>query len=128
MPTIFAANESQVLVDGKAVEGVRALEYHKVQSRENVFGLGSAERIGIVSGPQVLEGRLRVASTAAPLDALTVDQQFQISAVLQHGKTKMTVTFDECYLQEKSFELGIGGHGEALYSFTATRAREEMGS
>jgi hypothetical protein len=127
MPTIFAANESQLLVDGQVVEGVRALEYHKVQNRENVFGLGSAERIGIVSGPQVLEGRIRVASTAAVLDALAVDQQFQIGAVLQHGDTKMTVTFDECYLQEKSFELGVGGHGEALYSFTATRAREEMG-
>lgn len=128
MPTIFAANESQVLVDGQAIEGVRAIEYRKVQSRENVFGLGSAERIGMVSGPQVLEGRIRVASTAASLDALTVDQQFQISAVLRHGATNMTVTFDECYLLEKTFEMGVGGHGEAIYSFTATRMREEMGS
>ena len=128
MPTIFAANESQVLVDGQAIEGVRAIEYRKVQSRENVFGLGSAERIGMVSGPQVLEGRIRVASTAASLDALMVDQQFQISAVLRHGETNMTVTFDECYLLEKTFEMGVGGHGEAIYSFTATRMREEMGS
>lgn len=127
MPTIFAANESQVLVDGQAIEGVRAIEYRKVQSRENVFGLGSAERIGMVSGPQVLEGRIRVASTAAGLDALTVDQQFQVSAVLRHGETNMTVTFDECYLLEKTFEMGVGGHGEAVYSFTATRMREEMG-
>jgi hypothetical protein len=128
MSTIFAANESQVLVDGQAIEGVRAIEYRKVQSRENVFGLGSAERIGMVSGPQVLEGRIRVTSTAASLDALTVDQQFQVSAVLRHGETNMTVTFDECYLLEKTFEMGVGGQGEAVYSFTATRVREEMGS
>lgn len=128
MPTIFAANESQVLVNGQAVEGVRAIEYRRSQARENIFGLGTNERIGMVSGPQVLEGRLRVASTAPSLDALTVDQQFQVSAVLVHGQTRMTVSFDECFLQDKSFELGVGGHGEAVYSFTATRAREEIGS
>jgi hypothetical protein len=38
----------------------------------------------------------------------------------------MTVTFDECFLTEKSFEIGAGGHGEAVYSFTATRMREAM--
>ncbi len=125
MPTIFAANESQVMVDGHPIEGVRSIEYRAVQSRESVFGLGGAERIGMVSGPQILEGRLRVASTAAPLDALAVDQSFQVSAVLVHGETRKTVTFDECFLQEKSFDINVGGHGESLYSFTATRAREE---
>lgn len=128
MPTIFAANESQVLVNGQVVEGVRAVEYRRSQARESIFGLGTNERIGVVSGPQVLEGRIRVASTGPALDALTVDQQFQVSAVLVHGETRMTVTFDECFLQEKTFELGVGGHGEAVYSFTATRAREEIGS
>jgi hypothetical protein len=37
------------------------------------------------------------------------------------------VTLDECYLQEKSFDMSVGGHGESVYSFTATRAREERG-
>jgi hypothetical protein len=126
VPTIFAANESQVLVNGQAVEGVRAIEYRRLQARENIYGLGSNERIGLVSGAQILEGRLRVASTTPSLDALTVDQQFQVSAVLVHGNKRMTVTFDECFLQEKTFELGVGGHGESVYVFTATRAREEM--
>jgi hypothetical protein len=125
MPTIFAANESQVLVDGTQIEGVRSIEYRTVQSRESIFGLGGAERIGMVSGPQLLEGRIHVASTAAVLDALTVDQSFQVSAVLVHGETRKTVTFDECFLQEKSFDMSVGSHGESLYSFTATRAREE---
>lgn len=127
MATIFAANESQVLVDGQAVEGVRSIEYRKSQARENIYGLGSNERIGLVSGAQVVEGHLRVASTAPALDQLTVSQQFQVSAVLVHGETRTTVTFDECYLLEKTFDLGAGGHGEAVYSFTATRAREEAG-
>lgn len=126
MPTLFAANESQVLVAGTAVEGVRSIDYRRVQARENIYSLGSNERIGLVSGAQVLEGVLRVASTAPALDALATDQSVQISAVLVHGPTRMTVTFDECFLQEKSFELASGGHGLAVYSFTATRMREEI--
>jgi hypothetical protein len=126
--TIFAANESQVLINGQAVEGVRALEFRRSQARESIYALGTNERIGMVSGAQMLEGRLRVASTSPALDQLTVDQQVQISAVLMHGDTRMTVTFDECFLQEKSFDLTVGGHGEAVYSFTATRAREEIGA
>ena len=126
MPTIFAANESQVLINGQAVEGVRALEYRRSQERQSVYSLGTNERIGVVSGRLELEGRLRVASTAPALDRLQTEEAFQMSAVLVHGPARMTVTFDECFLQEKTFELGVGGHGEAVYSFTATRAREEM--
>lgn len=126
--TIFAANESQVLVNGKAVDGVRALEYRKLQARENVYGLGSQERIGLVSGAQVYEGRIRVASTSQTLDQIKTEDKLQISALLVHGTTKMTVTFDECYLQEKSFDLSAGSFGEAVYTFSATRAREEVAS
>jgi hypothetical protein len=125
--TLFAANESSVMVDGERIEGVRAVEYRNEQSRENVYSLGGAERIGIVSGPQVVEAQIRVASTNSVLDGKLGDNQFQVTAQLQHGETTMTVTFDECYLLDKSFTIGVGGVGEALYSFTATRVREELG-
>lgn len=128
MTTIFAANESMVKVGNDTVDGVRQLDYRRTQARENVFALGTNERIGMVSGAQVVEGVLRVASTAPPLDALAVADSVQILAVLVHGDTQMTVTFDECFLLEKSFELGAGGHGEAVYRFTATRVTEEMGT
>lgn len=126
--TIFAANESQVLLNGKAIDGVRALEYRRAQARESIYGLGSSERIGMVSGAQVLEGKLTVASTSQAFDQIPLDTQCQISAVLVHGGTKMTVTFDECFLEEKTFDLGVGSHGESVYTFTATRAREEVAS
>ena len=126
--TIFAANESQVLINGKVIDGVRALEYRRLQARESIYGLGSSERIGMVSGAQILEGKITVASTSQAFDQVPLDQQCQISAVLVHGKTRMTVTFDECFLQEKTFDLGVGGHGESVYTFTATRVREEAAS
>ena len=127
MPTLFAANESSVMIDGEAVEGVRAIDYRNHQSRDNVYALGSAERIGIISGPQFVEGKLRVSSTSAKLDGIKGDTQFQIIAQLRHGETTMTVTFQECYLIEKSFDLSVGGLGEAVYNFTATRITEELG-
>lgn len=126
MATIFAANESSVQIDGEPVEGVRAIEYRQVAVRQNVYALGSAERIGMVSGPLSVEGVLRVASTNTKL-ATIGDTQFQLTALLRHGETNVTVTFDECFLQTKSFELGVGSHGEASYGFSAIRVREEAG-
>lgn len=126
MATIFAANESQIKVAGKAVEGVRALDYRRVFTRENVFSLGTNERVGMVTGAQVIEAQLRVASTAPAIDALGVADSVQIIAELVHAGQQMTVTFDECFLTEKTFEIGAGGHGEAVYAFTATRMREAM--
>jgi hypothetical protein len=125
MPIIFAASESLVQVDGETLEGVRSIDYRFTQARQNVYALGSAERIGIVSGPQAVEGVLRVASTSPGLNGKTGDAMFQITAQLRHGATSMTVTFDECFLLAKSFEMGVGGSGEAVYTFSAARVREE---
>jgi hypothetical protein len=127
VPTIFAANESRVLVNGNAIEGVRSLAYRRAQAHESVYAVGSSERIGVVSGNAVFEGQLRVASTAQALDEIAAGKSFQISAVLSHNDVKMSVTLDECFLEEKSFDMSVGGHGESVYSFTATRAREERG-
>lgn len=127
MPTIFAANESTVLLNGETVEGVRSIEYRFQQVRENIYALGSVERIGMTSGPQSVEGRLLVASTSPALDGLDKNAPFAISAQMRQGNAQMTVAFDECYLLEKSYNIIVGGHGEAVYRFTATRVREEMG-
>ena len=126
MPTIFAASESIVMVDGEPIEGITAIEYRHQQARESVYALGSTERVGVISGAQVVEGRLRVASTSPKLNAAPAERAFQITAQLKHGSTRMNVTFDECFMQERTFEMGVGGHGEAVYSFTAVRVREEV--
>jgi hypothetical protein len=124
MPTIVAANDSAVLLNGEPVEGVRSIEYRRHQARQNVYALGSAERIAITSGPAGVEGRLTVASTAPKLDQVPSTSSFQITARLRHGDTTVTVAFDDCYLLDKSFALGAGGHGEAVYGFSAARVRE----
>src|SRR2546421_1103930 len=127
MPTIFAANESNVLLNGKPLEGVRSIEYRHVQARSSIYSLGSPERIGVTSGRIAVEGLMRVVSTNDALNKLKPDASFQVIANLKHGDTKMTVTLDECFLTEKSFAMEVGGQGEALYAFTATRVREDAG-
>jgi hypothetical protein len=126
MPTIVAANESSVLINEQPVDGVRSIEYHHQQVRENLYALGSAERIGVISGQQLVEGRITFVSTSPAMNALTTDTPFQIVATLRHGQTSFTVSLDDCFLVSKSFNLGVGGFGEAEYSFTATRVREEV--
>jgi hypothetical protein len=47
-------------------------------------------------------------------------------AELKQGETTVkTITFDECFLDDKSFELTANGVGITVYNFTATRVREE---
>ncbi len=128
MPTIYAANESSVLVDGTPVEGVQALEFRRVAQRTNVYAVGSTERITVTSGPISVDGRIIVASASPDLDAKLRGDFVQITAQLRHGETNVTVSFDDCLLTEKSFVLGVGGQGEAVYAFTATRVREEPAS
>jgi hypothetical protein len=128
VPTLIAANESSVLVDGTAVEGIQSIEYRRRETRTNLYALGSSERIGVVSGASSVDGTITVISASPPLDGLDPEKAFQISAQLKHGDAHLTVTFDECFLAEKDFRLAVGIHGETVYSFTAARVREETAS
>ena len=114
MPTIIAANESSVLVDGTAVEGIQSIEYRRSEVRTNLYALGSSERIGVVSGPSAVEGMITVVSSSPPLDGLDPEKAFQISAQLKHGDSHITVTFVECFLSQKDFRLAVGIHGETV--------------
>lgn len=124
MAIIVAAGESSIQVDGKPVEGVRAFDYRTVRQRQAIYGLGSSERIGLVDGPSSAEGRISVASSSPALDAAG-PAMFQVIATLRHGEAAITVTFDECHMVEKTFDLAVGGYGEATYRFSAIRVREE---
>jgi hypothetical protein len=53
------------------------------------------------------------------------NKEFTISATLRHGDTTRHVTFDNCFMEDKQFNLSSQSHGETVYSFTATRVREE---
>jgi len=129
MARIFSANSSSVLVDNENVEGLRSIEYKLLRERNDVFAVGSEERVAVYYGARRVVGRLVVASASAKLDGLAASSAaFQVVANLRHGDASRSVAFDDCHLESKEFSMGTGGHGEMIYSFSATRIREEDGA
>lgn len=126
MATIFTANSSTLMVDGNPVEGVQGLDYRVVKEQGDVYAIGSDERLTAYYGATRVQGRIRVASTSPALDPLaTSGNMFQVVATLAHGETSRSVSFDDCFMTDKSFTINSGGHGETVYSFSAVRVREE---
>lgn len=125
MAQIYAANESAVLINGEPVLGVQSLEYRRVRERSNVYAVGGAERVGVITGRESVEVRLSVASTAQLLDeAGWADEPFDMVAQLRSGETETTVAFNECLIVEKNFAMPVAGRGETVYDITATRVQE----
>jgi len=126
MPQIYTAFASEAKVNEETIEGLQSVEYKQLKSRHDVGAIGTDERIGVYFGLKVVAGNLRVASASPTLDKLLQgNESFTLSVTLRHGDTKRNVTFDNCFLDQKQFALGTESHGETVYTFTATRVREE---
>ena len=126
MPQVFTALASEVKVNEETIEGLQSIEYNLIKNRQHVGAIGTDERIAVYFGLKTVTGKLRVASINATLDGLLQsNESFSVSARLRHGEVTRQVAFDECYMEDKTFGLGAEGHAETVYSFTATRVREE---
>ena len=126
MAEIYTAFSSEVKVNEETIEGLQAIEYNQANSRKHIGAVGTDERIAVYFGLKVVDGRLTVASANKTLDQLLQSREaFSIIATLKHGETARTVSFDDCYMEDKGFDLASEGHGLTVYAFTATRVREE---
>jgi len=126
MPEIYDAFASQVKINDETIEGLQSIEYAQVKSRHDIGAIGTDERIAVYFGLKIVSGKLTIASANKTLDGLLKDnKQFSITATLKHGDTGRNVTFDDCYLDNKSFSLSVQAPGSTIYSFTAARVREE---
>ena len=130
-PVIMSANVSNIKIDGEAIPGLQALEYKIVRNRQNVHSIGGDERIGVDYGPMFVTGTMRVRSTAPKLDTILVSgisqiKPFQLVVELKKGGESLkTLSFDDCYLESKTFSMDANGVGISDYTFTATRLREQ---
>lgn len=126
---IYPARRTQVTVAGETIEGLQSIEFRIVRKHTSIEQVGTDERIGVEYGLKQVEGKLKVISTTSKLDELLYktpeEGSFQI-VITMTGKDgqQRTVTLDECYIQEKSFEMNANGLLVSVYSFTATRIRE----
>jgi hypothetical protein len=126
MPQIYTAFASEVKVNEETIEGLQSIEYNVVKNRQHVGAIGTDERIAVYFGLKVVTGKLRVASANVKLDdLLSKNEEFSISATLKHKDTTRKVTFDQCYVEDKTFGMSALAHAETVYEFTATRVREE---
>jgi len=127
MPLVFTAFESEVKVNDETLEGLQAIEYRVVKNRRDVGAIGTDERIAVYFGMKLVTGRLRLASGNTKLDDFLRDNtKFSVSVTHREGEeTERLVSFDDCYIDDKAFALEFERHGETVYSFTATRMREE---
>lgn len=123
---VFSANHSNILLDGEAIEGLQSLVYRITTEREDIRAIGSSERITVSFGLRTVQGELTVRSANFKLDSLLEKQaQFQIVANLKKDEAKRTVSFDDCFVENKDFSIAAGGTVATTYVFTATRVREE---
>jgi len=130
MPTVFSANRSSVLVDGEAIEGLQSLAFRVVTEREDIRAVGSDERVAVSFGLRTVQGELAVRSASFKLDGhLDKQAKFQLVANLKKDDAtdspKRTLSFDDCYIEDKAFGLGAGGTVVTTYTFSTTRVREE---
>jgi hypothetical protein len=126
MPQIYTAAASEVKVNEETIEGLQSIEYSVVKNRQHIGAIGTDERIAVYFGLKTVVGKLRVASGNKTLDDLLANNgEFTISATLRHRDNTRRITFDACYMDDKSFGMSAAGHGETVYTFTAARFREE---
>ncbi len=126
MPQIYTAFASDAKVNEETLDGLQSIEYRQIKNRHDDGAIGTDERIGVYFGLKLVAGHLRIASVSPTLDQLLADNaSFTLSVTLRHGETSRNVTFDTCFLDQKQFALGTESHGETIYTFTATRVREE---
>jgi hypothetical protein len=129
--TIISANVSNIKIDGEVVAGLQAIEYKVVRNRQNVHNIGIDERIGVDYGPMFVTGSLTIRSHYPKLDTMLLQgvadvKSFQLVVELKKlGEAIKTLSFDDCYVEGKTFSMDSNGVGLTEYSFTATRLREK---
>lgn len=126
---LVSAAKSKVTIDGDEVNGIQSIDFKVRRRQADVESVGWGERIGVESGQVIVTGTLRVSSMFKKLDDLlymAVPDSFNMVAELKKGEDLVKkITFDECYLDDKSFEMTANGLGLTVYNYTATRVREE---
>jgi hypothetical protein len=128
---IVSAAKSKVLIEGVEIPGVQSLDFKVRRRQADIEAIGVAERIGIEQGQVIVTGSIRISSLNTDLDdkyLYPVDPPgFNMVLTLNVGVgiQLRQITFDECYLDDKTFEMTANGVGVTAYNFTATRVREE---
>lgn len=126
---IASAAKSSVTIEGEPVEGVQSIDFSVKRRQADIEAIGSGERIGVESGQVVVNGSIRISSMNKLLDdrlyALTPESFNMVITLVKGTEQIRQITFNECYLDDKSFEMSANGVGLTVYNFTSTTVLEE---
>jgi hypothetical protein len=126
---IASAAKSSVTIEGEPVEGVQSIDFSVKRRQADIEAIGSGERIGVESGQFVVTGSIRISSMNKLLDdrlyALTPESFNMVITLVKGAEQIRQITFNECYLDDKSFEMSANGVGLTVYNFTSTTVLEE---
>jgi hypothetical protein len=126
---IASAAKSSVTIEGEPVEGVQSIDFSVKRRQADIEAIGSGERIGVESGQVVVTGSIRISSMNKLLDdrlyALTPESFNMVITLVKGAEQIRQITFNECYLDDKSFEMSANGVGLTVYNFTSTTVLEE---
>jgi hypothetical protein len=135
-PKLITASRSMLTIDGVDIPGLQSLRYRYDRNRRGVFTTNSSERLGISAGEVFVKGSLTIRSISDDLNMKLYEniqnmKHFQIVCTFfpQGDDTGLInkVTFDECYVHGKDFDLPAGEAATTTFDFTATRLDEEGG-
>lgn len=127
--TIWSATESKVVIESTEIDGLQSIEYKVNRSRSDIVAIGQGLRQGVEYGVKVINGRLRVKSSCSILDEKLnktnmEEAKFTMTANLKKGNLSKTISFQECYLDDREFSMEINGVGIATYTFSAMDVQE----
>ena len=130
MPLVaVSAAKSKVTIDGEEVSGLQSIDFKVRRRQSDVEAIGWGERVGVETGQVIVNATIRISSLNKKLDELLYQPTptpFNLVADLKTGtETMKKITFDECFLDDKTFEMTANGTGLSVYNFTSTRVREE---
>ena len=128
---LISGNKTTILFDGNTLPGLKTFTYKVFRKSFDARTLNDPERKNILLGDIHIFGQIIVNSNSPYLNALLeYGKTFQIiitakSADSENEKTFTKLIFDNCTIADKEFVLDAHDLGYSIYTFTATRVREE---
>jgi hypothetical protein len=128
---VLAANKTEVMFDGEKIGGLKGFAFKVFEDKQEVRGIGTEERLGVVYGRLHIKGQVLIHSNSEFLNRRMLEREpFQVvvridqSTYPEKSGTK-SITFDGCHIDDREFTLDANGYALTTYTFTADRLREE---
>ena len=133
MVNIVSSSESSVSINGSPIEGVQSIEYKVVRNVTSNFEFNSMTRTSISYGNKIVTGTITVKSHNSILDQkvhnTNQNDAVNLTVVLKQGSfPPKELTFVNVIIENRDFNMDVGGVGVSVYSFSASDLQGDTSS